>query len=76
MYVVSIGVQRVSTQFQQTCADYVAECSCGWNMRSRIGSGEMTMRQMRTKARQHLTLHNEEGRIYAPSKQIDGLKGD
>ena len=34
-------IRRVSTQFQQTRADYVAYCSCGWTKSTRMGRGEL-----------------------------------
>lgn len=32
-------IERASAQFQQTRADYVATCSCGWSHKTRMGYG-------------------------------------
>jgi hypothetical protein len=53
-----IGIE-VNPEFKQSPGEYVARCTCGWNMRYRIRAGEMTMRRLREKTAEHLIQHND-----------------
>lgn len=39
-------IERTSNQFQQSTADYVARCSCGWVRRDAMGRGLLGLHRL------------------------------
>lgn len=51
----TMSIAKVSDQFQQTRADYIATCHCGWTKRTRMGLGKLT--EHRAAVAEHMKVH-------------------